>query len=60
MHGCSIPIIDPEGRHALMTFNVRYANWGYTIILVLRRPAEVWQVEFEQEGMRFHFDFTSE
>ncbi len=53
-HACSEPIIDETERHALVTFNVRYAHWGYTIILILRRESEEWRLAFQHEGERYH------
>lgn len=53
-HHCSPATVDEGGSHGLLTFEVRYAHWGYSIILILRREAEQWQLAFELEGTRYH------
>lgn len=37
---CGAPAIDPTGTHALIEFEVRYANWYYTLWLVLWRDGK--------------------
>lgn len=36
--------LSPSGDHALVTHEVRYAHWGYSQHLVLRKVSQLWRV----------------
>jgi len=45
-----------DGEHALVTFTVRYAHWGYSILLPMRRDEGVWTMRHTVDFQHFHFD----
>lgn len=45
-----------DGEHALVTFTVRYAHWGYSILLVMRRDEGQWALQHTVDWEHFHFD----
>ena len=53
-NGFNESILGPEKKHALVTFAVWYANWGYAQHLVLVRHGEIWKLELVEDQYRWH------
>lgn len=50
----SEPILGPEKAHALTTFSVRYAHWGYSQRLVLVHDRQRWRLAMVQDYEHWH------
>ena len=51
---CLTPLLDPTRTHAVVVFQVRYAHWGYSMPLVMRREGEAWTLRGVGEDTIFH------
>ena len=51
---CLEAAADAARTRALYDLNVRYAHWGYTEHLVLKREGTAWKLRFVVEGERVH------
>jgi hypothetical protein len=53
-YSCLIDAIDPTGKHALATFSVMYAQWGYSYKLILVKEGNIWELKSAMKGR--HWD----
>ena len=51
----SEPLFGPDKDHALVEFEVRYADWGYSEYLVLLKQKDRWALKLVAEHMHMHF-----
>lgn len=55
-HACDVPVTAPDGRHAVAVFRVRYAHWGYSHLLFLRKDDAGWRLHLAGEHEREHYE----
>jgi hypothetical protein len=47
-------VLAPSGDHAVVTHEVRYANWGYSQILSVVKTRDVWEVRLVRPHRHWH------
>lgn len=53
-YSCSVHAMDSTEKHALASFDVIYAHWGYSYRLILFKEGNIWKLKSVMEGM--HWD----
>jgi hypothetical protein len=53
-HDCAAVATDPSGTRMLLRFDVRYAYWGYSQLLVAVREAGAWRLRLVVDGEHYH------
>jgi hypothetical protein len=54
LNSFSDPIFGPEEKHALITFDVMYAHWGYSQRLVLLHDGQTWKLVMVRDHEHWH------